>query len=839
MTVTLALGVQRMASRKAVVKKLPAVEALGCASVICVDKTGTLTRNEMTVVEAFSLVPPTPVAPLQHHGHHGASAGAPPSTTAATSALSTSATSLEGSIANLLDHTSAHALLHSRLGLGIGSRVLFHGQGYSPAGWVEYAGVRSARAHIRGSSSSSSGAGGTASSAAGAVPPSVPFSLAASSAPACDGVPSGGAPFLGLNSRTAPHIALLLEAGAVCNNAQLVADSDSAAAARSPTAAAAAALDATFAPASSSSSSGSGVGQLSLLGQPTEGALLVAAAKLIGPAPRGYSGEGGDDTLREAWYRRTHEVPFSSDTKWMAVRAAPAASSSASSLSSGGAPSLGGDSVPSMSPSSSAPAHTSSGSGGAVPGEFYFVKGSVDAVLGLCDWGVAQLGTPGGNAAVAASLLGAPLRDAIVAAAGPPAAYPSHPSTTATSAGGASASAGASSTAAAAASSYVPPFTVAPLGALQHAAVLAAAETMAREGLRVLALAKGDRIPSTARFNGPSVTQYHHAQSISPVEPVAATSPAVAPATASPASPSPSSSLFSWAGSVVGRGRGAAAAAEPAATASPSAAAHGAPSSSSAAHAHGSHGLPAAAPHAPPSVPIGGLVFLGLVGLHDPPRDGVVDTVRTLREGGVRVCMITGDGEATALAIAAHLGLVDEDPADTSAAAAATRAGAGDDGVALTIGVADGSNEAISGAPGVSSRLSSRAHAAASAPLGGGGGGGGGGGLAPVPSYVDIGAEHEVDTATLAARGLALSGSAVDAMSEEELATRVQGPVTVFFRTTPRHKMKIVHAFQRGGFVVAMTGESSSVAGWLCCCVVFVHCWYVHALSRIEVVCRD
>ncbi|KAL1672116.1 hypothetical protein EV122DRAFT_271914 [Schizophyllum commune] len=54
-TVTLALGVLRMANRKAIVKKLHSVEALGCVSVVCSDKTGTLTKNEQTVVEAYTV----------------------------------------------------------------------------------------------------------------------------------------------------------------------------------------------------------------------------------------------------------------------------------------------------------------------------------------------------------------------------------------------------------------------------------------------------------------------------------------------------------------------------------------------------------------------------------------------------------------------------------------------------------------------------------------------------------------------------------------------------------------------------------------------------------------
>ncbi|KIW10784.1 hypothetical protein PV08_10083 [Exophiala spinifera] len=115
-----------------------------------------------------------------------------------------------------------------------------------------------------------------------------------------------------------------------------------------------------------------------------------------------------------------------------------------------------------------------------------------------------------------------------------------------------------------------------------------------------------------------------------------------------------------------------------------------------------------------------GLCFAGLVGMNDPPRKDVHRSIRRLMNGGVKVIMITGDAETTAVAIGKKLGM----PLNPS-----------------------------------SSALSS-----------------------------------------------VLRGDELDRMTEQELSEAI-GKTTIFARTSPDHKMKIIRALQARGDVVAMTGD--------------------------------
>lgn len=115
-----------------------------------------------------------------------------------------------------------------------------------------------------------------------------------------------------------------------------------------------------------------------------------------------------------------------------------------------------------------------------------------------------------------------------------------------------------------------------------------------------------------------------------------------------------------------------------------------------------------------------GLSFAGLVGMNDPPRKGVDRSIRRLMAGGVKVIMITGDAETTAVAIGKKLGM-------------------------------------------------------------------------PINQNSSIGPS-------------VLRGDELDQMSEAELSQAI-ATTTIFARTSPEHKMKIVRALQARGDVVAMTGD--------------------------------
>ncbi|KAL3941875.1 MAG: hypothetical protein SGARI_000452, partial [Bacillariaceae sp.] len=149
------------------------------------------------------------------------------------------------------------------------------------------------------------------------------------------------------------------------------------------------------------------------------------------------------------------------------------------------------------------------------------------------------------------------------------------------------------------------------------------------------------------------------------------------------------------------------------------------------------------------------LTFAGVVGMEDPPRAGVAESVLQLRQGGVRVMMVTGDSKETALAIARRCSIVGATEADLLM----PRSGS-----------------------------ISRANSSQS-----------------LDTFNDSDAGFELQDVELGA-SMALSGSDLDAIPASSLAESIAG-VKVFYRVAPRHKLAIVRALQKHGDIVAMTGD--------------------------------
>lgn len=141
------------------------------------------------------------------------------------------------------------------------------------------------------------------------------------------------------------------------------------------------------------------------------------------------------------------------------------------------------------------------------------------------------------------------------------------------------------------------------------------------------------------------------------------------------------------------------------------------------------------------------LTFAGIVGLEDPPREGVVESINHLEKGGVQVIMVTGDSKETAIAIAKRCGIL------------------GGDGL---------------------SKSSSRGNSEDELELG------------------NMSSEHSTDDIEYGQH--AMSGSQLDVIGQHNLADEIVG-VKVFYRVAPRHKLALVRAYQKRDEVVAMTGD--------------------------------
>ncbi len=156
------------------------------------------------------------------------------------------------------------------------------------------------------------------------------------------------------------------------------------------------------------------------------------------------------------------------------------------------------------------------------------------------------------------------------------------------------------------------------------------------------------------------------------------------------------------------------------------------------------------------------LTFAGIIGLEDPPREGVVESVNQLEKGGVKVIMVTGDSKETAIAIARRCGILGGAPAATL----------GDevDSCLATMSVIPAEDSSDD-------------------------------------EYLNIDLrsdEYSIGDVEYGQR--TLSGAQLDAIGQHNLPESIVG-VKVFYRVAPRHKLALVRALQKHGEVVAMTGD--------------------------------
>jgi len=163
------------------------------------------------------------------------------------------------------------------------------------------------------------------------------------------------------------------------------------------------------------------------------------------------------------------------------------------------------------------------------------------------------------------------------------------------------------------------------------------------------------------------------------------------------------------------------------------------------------------------------LSFAGIIGLEDPPREGVVESVNHLERSGVKVIMVTGDSKETAVAIAKRCGILgggSKSPANRNIeepmmATIPTK---------RSISIEDSSEDEY----------------------------------LDLDAYSPMSSDNSMDDIEYGQH--ALSGSQLDAIGQHNLPDSIIG-VKVFYRVAPRHKLALVRALQHKGEVVAMTGD--------------------------------